>query len=162
MGVQVDPISVLSEPLHSPLAGLGRWCHSVSLHIRCCQLAHLTRHGLRQHQECANWMALIMNHAAHVQADWVAPLTQACKRWPTVTAGMRRSGSLNPPVSHPGRQHCSLVLGLLQHLLLISQVRESRISLGQLAQLQVSLAMWPTWPPSGPSSQHTLPLSTSG
>ena len=71
---------------------------------------HLVRHGLGQRQECANWMASITNHAAHVRADWVAPPTQACKRWPAVTTGTRRSRSLSPPVSHPGRRHYGLVL----------------------------------------------------
>ena len=54
--------------------------HNWDLHLMSCDLG--------QHQEDANWMASIRIAASDVQADWVAPLTQACKRWPTVTTGM--------------------------------------------------------------------------
>ena len=99
----------------------------------------------------ADWMASITNHAAHVRADWVAPPTQACKRWPAVTTGTRRSGSPSLPVSHPRRRHCGLVLGLLRQLLLISQVRESRISLDSWRNSKCHLQCGP---PGRPLDRH--------
>ena len=82
-----------SSPNRTTAKNYAQRVRNWDLHLMSCDLG--------QRQEYANWMASIGIAASDVRADWVAPPTQACKRWPAVTTGTRRSGLPEPPCITP-------------------------------------------------------------